>query len=73
MAKRLARFTVEVGDDDFYFAFERVLTETQVRNICERRIEGLQSEIFPGLLLRSNGQLLKPRLQVVFVPVKEAS
>ena len=70
MPKRLPRFTVEVGDDDFYFAFGRVVTQTQVRKICERRIVGLQSEIFPGLRLRSEGRLLKPELRVVFVPAE---
>jgi hypothetical protein len=73
MAKKRIRFTIEVGDDDFYFKFGRVMTDTQIREVCERRIKGLQSEIFPGLRLRSklDGRLLKPKLQVVLVPAEE--
>ena len=74
MAKKRMRFTVEVGDGDSYFKFGRTLTDTQIREVCEHRIKGLQSEIFPGLRLRSklDGRLLKPKLRVILVPAEES-
>jgi hypothetical protein len=66
------RYTVEVGDAHFYFAHGRKITEKKLEAVFQERIEGLQTEMFPGLRVRDiEGQLLKPRLQVVLVPEEE--
>jgi hypothetical protein len=60
------------GDSTFFFAFNRSLKESDVARICDSRIATLQTEIFPGLLLRDEeGNILKPELQVVLVPAEE--
>ena len=72
MAKQ-KKYEVVVADDMFFFSFEDMKTETQVQRIFKRRVDKFQSELFPGLRLRDNdGQLLKPKLQIILVPAKEA-
>jgi len=73
MPKKVRKYyVVEVGDDLCFFAYGRGLTETKLLKTFERRLEGLQSEVFPGLKLRNQeGLLLEPRLQVILVPAEE--
>jgi len=72
MPKRLPRLKVIRADAEFYFAFKRSMKESEVHKIFEQYTEPLQSEIFPGLILRDEeGNMLKPRLQVVLVPIEE--
>lgn len=72
MPKRLPRFKVVVADADLFFAFNRNLKERELIAMFERRIEPLQSEVFPGLILKDDdGDLLKPKLQVILVPAEE--
>ena len=70
--KKSKRYTVEAGDDQFYFSYGKEITETQLKRVTGHLSKAWQDELLPGLKLKDeDGQLLKPELKVVLVPSKE--
>ena len=72
MAKKQPRYVVHCGDAHLYFAFGHLYRLTQLEEVFKRKVQPLQEEFFPGLVLKdAKGNLWRPELQVHFVPVLE--
>jgi hypothetical protein len=63
------RYLVHTGDTTYYFEHGRLYSQSYLNQVFKKRINHV--ELFPGLVLRDGaGNLFKPELQVVLVPVE---
>ena len=65
-----SEYVVHTGDTTYYFEHGRRYKKTYIRQVFKKKVAPI--ELFPGLVLQDEeGNLFKPELQVVLVPVVE--
>lgn len=70
--KMTKKYLIHTADADLYFKFGKLYRESALQEIFCKRLTAIQSEFFPGLVLKDEaGKLYQPYLVVQFKPMEE--